>query len=81
MQEVTAFLDNSARLHRTKREAITSDFVGMMQTVWAGMPDQRDRGDPVVIGRIVASTTYPNVLVELLAALQWLNEQLKVLDD
>ena len=76
MQQVTAFEDNAGRLHKRMREAIVSDFIAKLQEVWGGMPDQRDRGDPVVIARILSSSTYPMVRIDLAEALKCLDEQL-----
>lgn len=76
MKEVTAYEDSTGRLHKTKRDAIEFDFVVMMQRVWGEMPDQRDRGDPVVIARILASDVYPSARASLLEALEWFEAQL-----
>ena len=76
MKEVTAYQDNSGRLHKTQRDAIEADFIVMVQRAWGQMPDQRDRGDPVVIARILASDTYQSSKVQLRNAIAWLDEQL-----
>jgi hypothetical protein len=81
MQEITAYEDSSGRLHKRKREAVVADFIIKIQTAWGAMPDQRDRGDPVVIARILSSSTYPSVRIELSEALEWLDEQFDGLND
>lgn len=75
MKEVTAYQDSAGRLHKTPREAIESDFIVMVQKAWGQMPDQRDRGDPVVIALILASDMYQSSKVQLRAAIAWLDEQ------
>jgi hypothetical protein len=75
MKEVTAYQDSAGRLHRNLREAIESDFIAMVQRAWGQMPDQRDRGDPVVIARILASDTYQSSKVHLREAIAWLDQQ------
>lgn len=76
MKEVTAYQDSRGHLHKTKREAIESDFITMVQKAWGQMPDQRDRGDPVVIARILASDAYQSSKVHLREAIAWLDEQM-----
>lgn len=76
MKEVTAYQDGAGKLHKTARDAIEADFVAMVQKAWGQMPDSRDRGDPVVIARILASDTYQSSKVHLRAAIAWLDEQL-----
>lgn len=58
MHEVTAFEDDNGRLFKSKRDAITSDFTSRVRKAWAAMPEVRDRGEPDVIGRILADPTY-----------------------
>lgn len=81
MQEVTAYKDNSGRLHPTKREAVVSDFISELQKVWGKMPDQRDRGDPVVIARILAAGIYTEARVGLIEALRHFDDQLAAIGD
>lgn len=75
MKEVTAYQDSAGHLHKTRREAVESDFVAMVQKAWGQMPNQRDRGDPVVIARILASEAYQSSKVQLREAIAWLDAQ------
>lgn len=79
MQSVTAYEDNSGRLHKTKRDAICSDFTSMMQEAWRKAPDMRDRGDPVVIARFLCAPNY-GVRQALFDALLFLEENLKSIE-
>ena len=76
MEKVEAWKDNNGYLHKTRREAVESDFISILQVTWGKMPDQRDRGDPVVIGRILAAKTYAASRKALMEAMLFLEEQL-----
>lgn len=55
MQKVEAYIDDLGRLYKTKREAVVAEFIAKMQHAWGTMPDVRDRGDAVVIARVLAN--------------------------
>lgn len=80
MTPVTAYQDSAGKLHKSPRDAIDSDFVNMIQSAWGSMPDQRDRGDPVVIARILVLDNY-SARRKLLDALKWYDDQRAEMDE
>lgn len=61
MKKVEAFEDDGGQLHKTERSAVEADFVADMRDAWGGLPGGPNTGDPVVIAKLLASSTYPMV--------------------
>jgi hypothetical protein len=59
MEQVAAWQSCAGRLHKTRADALEDDLIDLLQKAWGAMPDCRDRGDPVIIGRILAQHIRP----------------------
>lgn len=74
MQIVTAYEDNTGRLHKRKCDAVRADFAAMIKSAWGSFPKDDRKGDDAVIANYLASDVYPDGRKRLMDAILYLEE-------